>query len=82
MGIIWSLIIGALAGWLAGVIVRGYGFGLIGNLVVGVLGALVGDWLFGTLGWGSGTGMTFIGALVGAIILLVVIGFFSRPVKM
>jgi uncharacterized membrane protein YeaQ/YmgE (transglycosylase-associated protein family) len=48
--IIW-LVIGAIAGWLAGVIVKGYGFGLVGNIVVGILGAIFGGWLFGALAW-------------------------------
>ena len=50
MGIIASLIIGAIAGWLAGLIVRGAGFGLIGNIVVGIIGALVASWLLPQLG--------------------------------
>lgn len=81
MGLIWILILGLLVGWLAGVIVRGYGFGLIGNILVGIVGAWLGTWLFGVLGWGSGTGMTFVSALVGAIILLLVIGLFRKPMK-
>ena len=44
------LIVGAIAGWLAGIIVKGYGFGLIGNIVVGVVGAFIGNWLFPSLG--------------------------------
>ena len=40
------LLVGALAGWLAGLIVKGYGLGLIGNIVVGVIGAFIGGWLF------------------------------------
>ena len=82
MEIIWTLVIGLLAGWLAGVLVRGYGFGLVGNIVVGIVGALIGNWIFAALGWGVGTGMTFISALVGAIILLFVIGLFRKPTRM
>ena len=44
------LIVGAIAGWLAGIVVKGYGFGLIGNIVVGVIGAFIGNWLFPALG--------------------------------
>jgi uncharacterized membrane protein YeaQ/YmgE (transglycosylase-associated protein family) len=44
MGIIAAVIIGAIAGWLAGLIVRGAGFGLVGNIVIGILGSLVAGW--------------------------------------
>jgi uncharacterized membrane protein YeaQ/YmgE (transglycosylase-associated protein family) len=50
MGIIAALVIGAIAGWLAGLIVRGAGFGLIGNIIVGIVGALVASWLLPRLG--------------------------------
>ena len=50
MGIIAALVIGAIAGWLAGLIVRGAGFGLIGNIVIGIIGALVASWLLPQLG--------------------------------
>ena len=49
-GLIIFLVIGAVAGWIAGQIMRGGGFGLVGNIVVGVIGALIGGWLFGLLG--------------------------------
>lgn len=78
MEIIWTLIIGGLAGWLAGLIVRGYGFGIIGNIIVGIIGAFIGNWVFAALAIGSGTGMNFVSALVGAIILLFIIGLFRR----
>jgi len=69
------LIIGAIAGWLAGLIVRGYGFGLLGNIVVGIVGALIAGWLFPTLGISLGSGIVaaIIHAAIGAIILLVLI---------
>ena len=47
VGLVIFLLIGAVAGWLAGVIMKGGGFGLIGNIVVGVIGSLIGGWLFG-----------------------------------
>ena len=53
--IIW-LIVGALAGWLAGLIVKGYGFGLIGNIVVGIIGAVIAGWLLPRLGIVIGSG--------------------------
>ncbi len=78
MELIWILLIGLLAGWLAGVIVRGYGFGIVGNIIVGIIGAFIGNWVFDALDLSDGTGMSFISALVGAIILLFVIGLFRR----
>ncbi len=76
------LIIGAIAGWLAGVLVRGFGFGLIGNIVVGIVGALIAGWLLPALGVGFNVGNPLITsilyALIGAIVLLVIIGLFRR----
>ena len=54
--IVW-LIVGAIAGWLAGLIVRGGGFGLIGNIVIGIIGAVVAGWLLPQLGINLGVGM-------------------------
>jgi uncharacterized membrane protein YeaQ/YmgE (transglycosylase-associated protein family) len=69
------IIIGAIAGWLAGLIVKGYGFGLLGNIVVGIVGALIAGWLFPALGVSLGTGIVaaIIHAVIGAVILLVLI---------
>ncbi len=77
--LVW-LLIGAVAGWLAGVIVKGYGFGLLGNIVVGILGAFIGGWLFGSLGISSGSGIlgSVIGATIGAVVLLFVIRLLRR----
>ncbi len=73
------LIIGAIAGWLAGVIVTGYGLGLIGNIVVGIVGAYIGNWLLPQLGlWGDGILGLIISATIGAVILLVIIGLIRR----
>ena len=49
MGILTWIIVGAIAGWLAGKVMKGRGFGLLGNVVIGVIGALVGGWLAGAL---------------------------------
>ena len=68
MGILAALVIGAIAGWLAGLIVRGAGFGLIGNIVIGIIGALVASWLLPQLGVSLG-GSAFrdiINATIGA----------------
>lgn len=74
------LVIGAVAGWLAGMVV-GKGLGIVGNIVVGILGAVVGGWLFQQLGIRVG-GEAWVDALVtsmaGAIILLVLVGLVKR----
>jgi uncharacterized membrane protein YeaQ/YmgE (transglycosylase-associated protein family) len=69
------LLVGVIAGWLAGQIVRGTGFGVIGDLVVGVIGALIGDWLLPRLGVHLGVGIIALiaNATVGAIVLLLVV---------
>ncbi|GLS36071.1 membrane protein [Mesorhizobium tianshanense] len=69
------IIIGAIAGWLAGLIVKGFGLGLVGNIVVGIVGALIAGWLFPRLGFALGGGIfaSIIHAMIGAVILLVLI---------
>lgn len=79
MSLVYTAIIGAIAGWLAGTIMKGRGFGLIGNLVVGVLGAILGSFLFGMLGLAAtGTIGTIIKATTGAVALLFVIGVLKK----
>jgi uncharacterized membrane protein YeaQ/YmgE (transglycosylase-associated protein family) len=77
--IIW-LVIGAIAGWLAGQLVTGYGFGLIGNIVVGIAGAFIAGWLLPQIGFVLAGGIlaAIINAVIGAVILLLVIGFIRR----
>jgi uncharacterized membrane protein YeaQ/YmgE (transglycosylase-associated protein family) len=79
-GIIAWLIIGAIAGWLAGVLVKGGGFGLIVDIIVGIVGAFIGGWLAGVLGIGLGGGWiaSIITAVIGAVILLFIIRLFRR----
>jgi uncharacterized membrane protein YeaQ/YmgE (transglycosylase-associated protein family) len=79
-GIIVWLIIGAIAGWLAGLLVKGGGFGLIGDIVVGIVGALIGGWLAGVLGISIGSGFiaSVITAVIGAVILLVILRAIKR----
>lgn len=74
------LIVGAIAGWLAGLIVRGRGLGLVGNIVVGIVGAFIAGWLFPTLGIAIGAGLVaaIINAMIGAIILLALISLIRR----
>ena len=74
------LLIGAIAGWLAGQIIKGGGFGVIGNIVVGVVGAVIGGGLFNMLGIWPGGGLlgSIIMATIGAVVLLFLIGLFKR----
>ena len=70
------LFVGLVAGWLAGQIVRGAGFGLIGDLVIGIIGAFIGDWLLPQVGIHLGTGIVsaIVNAAIGAVLLLLVVG--------
>jgi len=74
------LLIGAIAGWLAGVIVKGFGFGLVGNIVVGIVGAFLAGLLFPAIGFGLGGGIlaSILHATIGAVILLVIIRVVKR----
>ena len=65
MGFIAVLIIGAIAGWLAGTLMRGEGFGMLGNIGVGIVGAIIGGFLFGMVGMEA---LGFIGAIISATI--------------
>ena len=73
--IIAWLIIGAIAGWLAGTFVKGGGFGLIGDIVVGIIGAFVGGWLAGVfhVHIGGGWISTILTAAAGAVVLLIIL---------
>ena len=72
MGIIWTLLIGIAAGWLAGQFMKGGGYGLVGDLVLGILGSVLGSWIFGALGLMSGGGIigSLVVSTVGAMALL------------
>jgi uncharacterized membrane protein YeaQ/YmgE (transglycosylase-associated protein family) len=73
------LAIGAVAGWLAGVILKGGGFGLLVNIVVGILGAIVGGFAFGLLGISAGGILgSIITATVGAVLLLFIVGLLRK----
>ena len=83
MGLLTWLIVGAIAGWLAGQVMKGSGFGLIGDIVIGVIGALVGGWLAGTLldkeDVISGFSLeTLIVAFLGAVVVLYVVRLLKR----
>jgi len=79
-GIIIWLIVGAIAGWLAGMLVKGGGFGLIGDIIVGIVGALIAGWLLPRLGIVIGTGIiaAIIDATIGAVILLLILRLVKR----
>jgi uncharacterized membrane protein YeaQ/YmgE (transglycosylase-associated protein family) len=84
VGIIVALVIGAIAGWLAGVIVEGGGFGLLGNMLLGIVGAFIAALLFPRLGLGLTLGGGVVGAIVastlGAVVLLLIVNLIQRLV--
>ena len=71
-GLIWWIVVGGIAGWLAGKVMKGGGFGVLMDIVIGIVGAMIGGWLFGMLGIFSGGGLigSILVAFVGACILL------------
>ncbi len=79
-GIIAWLVIGAIAGWLAGQVVKGGGFGLIVDIIVGIVGAVIGGFLAGALGISTGGGIigSVILAFIGAVILLLILRLIKR----
>ena len=79
MNILWFLIIGIVAGWIAGEIMKGSGFGLVGNLVVGAVGALIGGFLFDMLNIGTyGLLGSLVMSVIGAVVLLFIINAVRR----
>lgn len=79
MEFLWFLLIGLAAGWLAGQLTKGGGFGVVGDLVVGVIGALLGGWLFGVLGISMGGLLgALITATVGAVVLVLLLRLIKR----
>ncbi len=80
MEFIWFIIVGLVAGWLAGIVMKGGGFGVIGDIVVGVLGALIGGFLFRSMGVFPGGGLlgAILVALIGAINLIFLLRLIKR----
>jgi len=78
--LVWFLLIGLIAGWLAGRVMRGGGYGVVGDMIVGVIGALIGGWLFSTLGISAGGGLigAIIVAFIGAVILIALLRMLRR----
>ncbi len=76
---LWYILIGLVTGWLGSLIVKGNGSGLLLNLVIGVIGSLLGGWLFGLMGLGTTSMLgSLITATVGAIVLLLIVSLFTR----
>ncbi len=82
MGLLYSLLIGGVAGWLAGRLMKGGGFGVIINIILGIIGGFVGRWLFGVLGisinLGSAVLSDLLVGLIGAVVILFVAGLFKK----
>ena len=79
-GILVILLVGLIAGWLAGKVVRGTGYGVVADICIGIVGALIGSWLLQKLGIHIGTGViaAIISATIGAVLLLIVLRLFKR----
>lgn len=78
-GIVIWLVIGAVAGWLAGQIVKGGGYGLVGDIIVGIIGSVIGGWIFGSYVVGApGIVGAIIGSTIGAVVLLFLIKMLRR----
>jgi uncharacterized membrane protein YeaQ/YmgE (transglycosylase-associated protein family) len=78
IGIIVMLLVGAIAGWLAGTLYKGAGFGLIGNIIIGILGAIIAGFLLPDILQFGGIAGQIVSAAIGAIILLFLISFVNR----
>jgi uncharacterized membrane protein YeaQ/YmgE (transglycosylase-associated protein family) len=78
-GLIWWIVVGLIAGWAAGKIMRGGGYGTVMDIILGIVGAIVGGWIFGALGIYPGGGL--IGSIVVAIIGAVFLIWISRMIK-
>ena len=76
--LIWFLLVGLIAGWLAGKVMRGGGYCIVGDIVVGVIGAFLGGWLFGVLGISAGG---LVGAIVTAFVGAIILVWLLRLVK-
>ena len=79
-GILVWLVIGAVAGWLAGTFIKGGGYGLIGDIIVGIIGAFIGGYLAGVLGINIGGGLiaSIVTATAGAVVLILILRMLKR----
>lgn len=79
---LWYILIGLLAGYLGSLIVKGTGSGIILNLIIGVVGAVLGGWLFSLMGVGGGNILwSLFTAVIGAVVLLLIVGLFTKKKK-
>ena len=80
MSLLYSLLIGAIAGWLAGKLMKGGGFGLLLNIVIGIIGGIVGKWLFATLNINFIDGIVgdILSGAIGASVILFIAGLFKK----
>lgn len=79
MYFLWYLLIGLVAGYVASLIVKGSGSGLIVNLVIGIIGSFIGGWLFGLMGIvAMGTWGSILTSIAGAVVLLLIVSLFTR----
>lgn len=80
MQVVWFLVIGGVAGWLAGLVTKGRGFGVLGNVVVGVIGAILGGFLFRTVGLSAAPNSLgeLVMAFVGAVVLVFLLGLVRK----
>ena len=79
MGFLYWIIVGLIAGWLAGVVMRGGGYGILADIILGILGGILGGWIFSMLGIGTGAGL--IGGIIVAFIGAVVLVSITRALK-
>jgi uncharacterized membrane protein YeaQ/YmgE (transglycosylase-associated protein family) len=78
-GLIWWIIVGLIAGWAAGKIMKGGGYGVVADIILGILGAIVGGWVVGVLGFGHGGLIwSILVAILGAVILIWITRFFKK----
>ncbi len=79
MDLLWFVIIGVLAGWIAGLLMKGRGFGCLGNLVIGIVGAVLGGWIFRQLGLVAiGLPGALLTSIAGAVVLLWLVKLIKR----
>lgn len=79
MSLLYLIIIGAIAGYVGGRLMRGKGFGWVGNIVVGILGAIIGGWIFDRMGINQDNVLyELASAVLGAVIFLIFVGLFSK----
>ena len=79
-GLLYWLVVGLIAGWLAGVVMKGGGYGVVADIILGILGAVLGGWIFSNLGIGAGGGMIggIVVAFIGAVILVAITRVLKR----